>query len=289
MAYVELHCHSNYSFQEGASFMHELLPHAVELGYSALALTDHDNLCGAMEFAKEARSFGIQPIIGAEVTLKGGHHLTLLAETYEGYSNLCQLLSAARITTDRREPELDLQFLRRHSKGLILLSGCRRGEISSLAQAGHLAEAKDIAERYVEWFGIENVYLELQQNLVHGDTQRNRRLVDLAHQMGINVVATNNVHYHTRERHQLHDCLVSVKHLKSLEESHRERRANAEFYLKSPQEMTELFSEYPEAIANTLRIADRCEAFDLTKNLDYRFPDSSVPKGFTQESYLRHL
>ena len=289
MAYVELHCHSNYSFQEGASFIHELLPHAVELGYSALALTDHDNLCGAMEFAKEARSFGIQPIIGAEVTLKGGHHLTLLAETYEGYSNLCQLLSAARITTDRREPELDLQFLRRHSKGLILLSGCRRGGISSLAQAGHLAEAKDIAERYVEWFGIENVYLELQQNLVHGDTQRNRRLVDLAHQMGINVVATNNVHYHTRERHQLHDCLVSVKHLKSLEESHRERRANAEFYLKSPQEMTELFSEYPEAIANTLRIADRCEAFDLTKNLDYRFPDSSVPKGFTQESYLRHL
>ena len=289
MTYVELHCHSNYSFQEGASFIHELLPRAVELGYPAVALTDHDNLCGAMEFAKEARSLGIQPIIGAEVTLKGDHHLTLLAETHEGYSNLCQFLSAARMTTDRREPELDPQFLPEHAKGLILLSGCRKGEIASVAQAGRLSEARDIGERYVEWFGRQNVYLELQQNLVHGDTQRNCRLVDLARQLGIGVVATNNVHYHTRERHQLHDCLVAVKHLKSLEESHRERRPNSEFYLKSPQEMAELFSEYPEAIANTLRIAERCAAFDLTKDLDYRFPDSPVPEGFTQESYLRHL
>ncbi|MCZ6788966.1 MAG: DNA polymerase III subunit alpha [Chloroflexi bacterium] len=289
MAYVELHCHSNYSFQEGASFIHELLPRAVDLGYPALAITDHDNLCGAMEFAKEARSLGVQPIIGAEVTLRGGYHLTLLAETRQGYSNLCQLLSAARMTTDRREPELDPQFLPDHAKGLILLSGCRKGEVASLAQAGLLSEARDVAGQYVEWFGRENVYLELQQNLVHGDTQRNRRLIDLAQQMGVGVVATNNVHYHVRERHQLHDCLVAVKHLKSLEESHRERRANSEFYMKSPQEMTELFSECPEAIANTLRIAERCAAFDLTKDLDYRFPNSPVPQGFTQEGYLRHL
>ena len=289
MSYVELHCHSNYSFQEGASFIHEQLPRAVELGYPALALTDHDNLCGAMEFAKEARSLGIQPIIGAEVTLKGGYHLTLLAETHQGYSNLCQLLSVARITTDRREPELDQQLLAQHAKGLILLSGCRKGEIASLAQSGRLSEARNVARQYVEWFGKQNIYLELQQNLVHNDTQRNRRLVDLARQLGIGVVATNNPHYHTRERHQLNDCLVAVKHLKSLEESHRERRANSEFYLKSPQEMAELFPEYPEAIANTLRIAERCAALDLTKDLDYRFPDSLVPEGFTQESYLRHL
>ena len=289
MAYVELHCHSNYSFQEGASFIHELLPRAAELGYPALAITDHDNLCGAIEFAKEARSLGIQPIIGAEVTLRGGYHLTLLAETRQGYSNLCQLLSAARMTTDRREPELDPQFLSEHAEGLILLSGCRSGEVSSLAQAGRLSEARDVAGRYVEWFGKESVYMELQQNLVHGDTQRNRQMVDLARQVGVGVVATNNVHYHVRERHQLHDCLVAVQHLRSLEESHRERRANSEFYLKSPQEMARLFSECPEAIANTLRIAERCAAFDLTKDLDYRFPDSPVQEGFTQEGYLRHL
>ena len=287
--YVELHCHSNYSFQEGASSIHELLPRTVEMGYPALALTDHDNLCGAMEFARAARSLDIQPIIGAEVTLKDGYHITLLAETRQGYSNLCHLLSTARITTDRREPELDPRFLPDHSQGLILLSGCSKGEVPSLAQRGRLDEARSAAIRYIEWFGTENVYMELQQNLVHGDTPRNRSLVDLARQLGVGVVATNNVHYHVQERHQLHDCLVAIKHLKSLEESHRERRANSEFYLKSPREMSGLFRGCPEAIANTLRIAERCAAFDLTRDLDYRFPDYPVPKGFSQESYLRHL
>ena len=116
MSYVELHCHTNFSFQEGASFTHELLPRAVELGYPALAITDHDNLCGAMEFAREARSLDIQPIIGAEVTMEGGYHITLLAETRQGYGNLCQLLSEARLTTDRREPELDPRFLAEHAR-----------------------------------------------------------------------------------------------------------------------------------------------------------------------------
>ena len=281
MFYVELHCHSNYSFQERASFIHELLPRAVELGYPALALTDHDNLCGAMEFARMARSLDIQPIIGAEVTLAGGHHLTLLAETRQGYSNLCKLLSAARITTDRREPELDPRFLSDHAQGLILLTGCPKGEVPSLAQEGHLDRGREALARYIEWFGMGNVYVELQRNLVHGDTQRNRRLADLARQLEVGVVATNNVHYHIRDRHQLQDCLVAVKHLKSLEESHRERRANTEFYLKSPGEMAALFHDCPEAITTTLRIAEQCSTFDLTKDLDYRFPDYPVPDGFT--------
>ena len=289
MAYVELHCHSNYSFQEGASFIHELLPRAVELGYPALALTDHDNLCGAMEFARSAHSLGVQPIIGAEVTLKGGHHLTLLAENRQGYSNLCRLLSAARMTTDRREPELDPRFLSDHAEGLILLSGCRKGKVPSLIQQGQQDKAEKIARRYVEWFGARNVYMELQQHLVHGDTERNRHLIDLARRLDVGVVATNNVHYHVRERHQLQDCLVSIKHLNRLEESHRQRRANSEFYLKSPREMAALFRDCPEVIANTLHIAERCSAFDLTQDLSYQFPESPVPEGFTQESYLRHL
>ena len=289
MSYVELHCHSNYSFQEGASFIHELLARAIELGYPALALTDHDNLCGAMEFAQATRSLGIQSIIGAEITVTGGYHITLLVETQRGYGNLCRLLSSARMTTDRRNPELDPRFLADHARGLILLSGCSKGEIPSLAQEGRLREAEEVAERYINWFGRENVYLELQQNLVYGDTVRIRCLAQMADKLGIGMVATNNAHYHVKERHQLQDCLVSIKHRKSLEESHRERRANSEFYLKSPKEMAELFSDYPNAIANTVHIARRCASFDLTRDLGYRLPESPVPEGYTQEGYLRHL
>jgi error-prone DNA polymerase len=242
-----------------------------------------------MEFARASRSLEIQPIIGAEVTLKGRGHVTLLAESRRGYGNLCRLLSAARLTTDRREPELEPRFLEQYAEGLILLTGCRKGPVPSLAAEGLLEEAEALARGYIDWFGPNNVYLELQQHLVDGDTRRNRRLVDLSHRLGLGVVATNNVHYHVRERHQLQDCLVAIKHLKGLEESHRERRPNSEFYLKSPQDMEKLFKDCPQAINNTLHIAERCSTFDLTRDLGYRFPDSPVPDEFTQEGYLRHL
>ena len=287
--YVELHCHSNYSFQEGASFIHELIGRAKELDYTALALTDHDNMCGSMEFAKTARSLGIQAIIGAEVTLTGGYHVTLLSETREGYGNLCKLLSYAHVTSDRRNPELNRSFLSDNTKGLILLSGCSNGEMQQHIRNGDMAFAEEIAVQYIEWFGKENFYLELQQNLVYGDTLRIRNLVHLAEQSTVEIVATNNAHYHTRERHQLHDCLVSIKNRKSLEKSHVERRANSEFYLKSQQEMSELFKKYPKALENTSIIANRCSSFDLTRNLNYSLPSSKVPNGYTQDEYLRHL
>ena len=289
MGYVELHCHTNYSFQEGASFIQELLIRAAELGYPSLAITDHDNLCGSMEFARTAHALGVQPIIGVEVTLNGGSQLTLLAENQMGYSNLCNLLSASYLTTGRSEPEVDPRFLADHAQGLILLTGCHNGKVPYLAQHRGMDEAEKIVRCYVDWFGMNNVYVELQQNLVLGDTQRNERLRNIAHRVGIGVVATNNVHYHVRDRHQLHDCLVAIKKRKSLEESHRERRANSEFYLKTAQEMKNLFLDCPEAISNTLHIAERCSAFDLTRDLVYKFPESSVPNGFTQDSYLRYL
>ena len=287
-SYVELHCHSNYSFQEGGSFPHELLTKAKGLGYPALALTDHDNLCGAMEFARTARSLDIQPIVGAEISLVGSHHLTLLAETRRGYGNLCQLLTSARMTTDRREPELDLRFLSEHAEGLILLTGCQKGLVPSLVTKGE-GEAKDALKQYIEWFGRKNVYVELQQNLVYGDTPRNKRLVGLASRLDVPVVATNNVHYHVRERHRLQDCLVAIGHNKTLEQTHRERRANSNFFLKSPSEMAALFDKVPSALSNTLSIAERCQTFDLTKDLGYQFPDASAPDGHSQESYLRKL
>ena len=193
-SYAELHCHSNYSFQEGASSIGELLVRAHELGYRALALTDHDNLCGAMELAQVARSVGIHAITGAEVTLKGGSHVTLLAATQKGYANLCRLISYAHISAGRRSPELDPKHIPEHAEGLLLLTGCGKGPVPGLLMEGRYGEAEEVLRRYLEWFGAPNVYVELQRNLVQGDTQRNRRLVELASKLGSGVVATNNVH-----------------------------------------------------------------------------------------------
>ena len=229
--YAELHCHSNYSFQEGASSTGEVLVRARELGYRALALTDHDNLCGAMEFAQAAKSLGIQAITGAKVTLKGGSHLTLLAATQRGYSNLCRLISYSHISSDRRSPELDSKYMQDHAEGLVLLTGCRKGRVPGLLMEERYAEAEEDLRRYLDWFGTSNVYVELQQNLVQGDTQRNRRLIELSRKLGTDVVATNNVHYHVPRRHRLQDALVAIKSNKSLEETHRERRPNGHFYL----------------------------------------------------------
>ena len=286
--YAELHCHSNYSFREGASSIEELLTRAVELDYRSIALTDHDNLCGAMQFARVARSLDLQPITGAEVTLKGGAHLTLLAETRKGYGNLCRLISYAHIAGDRRNPELDPKYLPDHAEGIILLTGCPGGRVPSLLMDERADQAELEARKYLQWFGPDNVFVELQRNLVYGDTQRNKRLVQLARELGVGVVATNNVHYHVPGRHRLQDALVAVRHNKSLDETHRERRPNASFYLKSPAEMEALFEGIPEAVENSVRIAERC-AFDLTRNLGYRFPDYPVPERYTPQSYLEKL
>jgi len=288
-AYVELHCHSAYSFQEGASWPHELLLRAKELGYPALALTDHDNLTIALDFAQTAKSLGVHPITGAEITLLGGHHLTLLAATAKGYANLCKLLSYAHVKGgDRRAPAVDPAWFGEHGQGLIVLTGCPRGRVPALAAEGKMGEAEAALRQYLDWFGSENVFMELNQNLAQGDRQRNRRLYSLAKHLGVPVVATNNVHYHLPERYRLHDALVAVKHLKSLAESHRERRANNEFYLKSAEEMALLFGGAEEALANTLRIAERC-AFDVTSDMGYQFPAYPVPDGSSELSYLRHI
>ena len=286
--YAELHCHSNYSFQEGASSVEDLLVRSKELGYRALALTDHDNLCGAMHFAQAARTLEMQAITGVEATLKDGSHLTLLAETRQGYSNLCNAVSYSYITGERRDPGLDPGHLPDLSDGVVLLTGCRKGRIPQLLTEERARDAEEQLEQYLDWFGKANVFVELQQNLVRGDTQRNRRLVELARKYDVGVVATNNVHYHAPERHRLQDALVAIHHNRSLEETHRERRPNGQFYLKSPQEMANLFRECPEAIGNTLRIAERCN-FDLTHDLDYRFPDYPVPQDHTPQTYLERL
>jgi error-prone DNA polymerase len=286
--YAELHCHSYYSFHDGASSLEELLLRAKELGYHALALTDHNNLCAAMRFAQLTKSLEIRGIIGAEVTLQGDYHLTLLAKDRQGYSNLCRLITAAHNSGERENPELPPGLLPQHAAGLIVLSGCPQGELSQMVSDSRLSESRALISQYLEWFGRDNYYLELQQNMAPGDTLRNRRLSALAKEMDVKVVAAGNVHYHVRERHQLQDCLVAIRHCKSLEETHRERRPNSEYYLRPEPELEVLFKEFPEALSNTNDIADRC-TLDLTRDLGYVFPDYPVPPGFTPDSYLEKL
>ena len=288
MPYVELHCHSNYSFKEGASHVDELLDRAKELGYPALALTDHDNLCGSMHFAEYARSVGIQPINGVEVTLTDGSHLTLLAENRPGYGNLCQLLSCSYIEGGRETPRLNPEHLKGHAEGVILLTGCPKGKLPSLLAGEQKSQAEAALRQYLDWFGTANVFIELQRNLVRGEAARNRKLIDLSQRLGVGLVATNNVHYHVKERHRLQAALVAVGLNQRLDEALPDLRSNSQYYLKSCRQMEGLFKNYPQAIANTLKIAQRC-SFDLTRDLGYQLPDHPVPAGHTQLSYLREL
>jgi error-prone DNA polymerase len=308
MSYAELHCHSYYSFHDGASSLEELMVRAKDLGYRALAVTDHDNLCGAMQFAQLSRSLEMHGITGAEITLNltpifpgrqgsselpqadstNSFHLTLLAKDRVGYKNLCRLITTAQNAGERNDPTLPPGLLPEHAEGLIALSGCPSGELSQLVTKSRLTEARNLIKQYLDWFGPENYYIELQQNLTFGDIARNIALLKLARETGARVVATGNVHYHVRERHRLQDCLVAIKNCKSLEETHRERRPNSEYYLRPVKELEYLFRDCPEALENTLEIAGRC-TMDLTKDLSYIFPDYPTPEGYTPQTYLEKL
>jgi len=288
MSYAELHAHSNFSFLDGGSHIEELVLRSLELGHTALALTDHDGLHGAMEFAQSARAWGLKPITGAEITLANGHHLTLLCENARGYANLCRLISHAHLDHERGKPRVEPEMLASRTDGLIALSGCRVGEVLALIAHGKHREAEEVARRYSDMFGSSNFFLEMQNNLVYGDTRRNHRLAELAEHVGIGVVASGDVHYHVRQRHRLQDVLVAIRNRMTLDASHRVRRENSEYFLRASDEMGALFRDFPAAISNTQMIAERCE-FDLAKDLDYGFPDCPVPDGESQESYLRQV
>src|SRR5437016_1019101 len=272
--YIELHCHSAYSFLDGASLPEQLALTAANLGYQALALTDHNGIYGAMAFAQEAKSLGLQAITGAEVTLADGSHATLLAETPQGYANLCRLVTEAhRGRVDRRDPRLEFAALEARHEGLIVLSGCRDGLLPRLLRTQGRAAARARAERCGAVFGRENFFVELQRNYVRGDLALTRALRDLAADARLGVVASGDVHYHARERHRLHDVLVAIRHRTTLDGSHSVRRPNSEFLLRPPHEVVALFADCPDAVATTIALAERCRAFDLTRDLGYGFPD----------------
>ncbi len=285
-AYVELHAKSFYSFGVGASHAHELLAQARQFGCPALALTD-TNLCGALEFARLANSLRVRPITGGELTLTDGSRLTLLAGTRQGYSNISRLLTIAN-AADRREPRLDPSHLPHHPEGVVLLTGGRDGPLSRLAAEGRISQARELLGRYLDWYGHGSVYVELQQNLLRGDTGRNGLLARLAAEVGVPVVATNDVHYHVPERSRLQNALVAAGLNTTIDGALPHLLPNHHLHLKTPAEMKRLFAEYPQAVSNTLSVAERC-GFNLASDLDYTLPDPAVPEGYTPESYLRRL
>ncbi|HVH11118.1 MAG TPA: DNA polymerase III subunit alpha [Gemmatimonadales bacterium] len=272
--YSELHCHSAFSFLDGASLPEQLALTASQLGYAALALTDHNGLYGSMAFAHAAQKHGLQAITGAELTLLDGSHVTLVAETPTGYANLCRLITAAHLgQDDRRDPRLDFAALEERHAGLIVLSGCRDGLVPTALRRDGRPAARRLAERCRAVFGAEHFFLELQRNHVRGDRALTAALAELAASLGLGVVASGDVHYHARARHRLHDVLVAIRHRTTLDGAHTVRRPNSEFFLRPPEEVARLFRDCPDAVANTRTIAERCRGFDLTRDLGYTFPD----------------
>ncbi len=244
---------------------------AAELGYDALALTDHEGVFGSLEFAHAAKLAGVRAITGAEVTLAGGAHVTLLVESPRGYANLCRLLTAAHASTRPKEgellaPALDPALFAELNEGLVCLSGCARGGLGS--------RDPNAAAALARVFGPERFFVELQRPFERGDGRRNALLQDLAEHAGVRTVVTGNVHAHHPRRTALQDVLVAIRHNTSLESCEQERRGNRESILRAPADMLELFPSDRDAVRRTAEVAERLE-FDLTAELGYRYPDFS--------------
>ncbi|MCA9895959.1 MAG: PHP domain-containing protein, partial [Anaerolineae bacterium] len=285
--YVELHCHSHYSLLDGASSPQALLSQASELGMPALALTDHDNLYGAVEFATLARQQGIQPIHGAELTLHDKSHITLLVKNEQGWRNLCWLITQAQHNAPKGEAVLQDGALIGHTDGLIALSGCRHSRVmSALLRRDRRAALSAIAQQ-IELFGRENYWLELQHHILPEDDELIYMLAAIAKKLHIGCVATNNVHYAVRDRSRLQDILTCIRHSTHLDDGQKYLRPSSEYYLKSAQEMRTLFKNYPDALVNTLVIADQCQ-FDL-QTIQQELPDYLVPDNVSAAKYLTYL
>ncbi|HWF51298.1 MAG TPA: DNA polymerase III subunit alpha [Solirubrobacteraceae bacterium] len=264
--YVELHCHSAFSFLDGASLPDELVSAALELGYEALALTDHNSVSGSMEFAVSAQGLGLRAIQGAEVNLEDGRHLTLLVEDATGWSSLCRILTRAHAhTREGRGPpsqaSVPLTEVLEHADGLVCLSGCALRGVHDEPTLLRLREV----------FGRDRLRIELQRPFLRDDRARNRQLARVAERLRVPCVATGNVHAHARSRAPLQDAFVAVRVHATLDASEPERRGNFSHVLASPAAMAARFAEHPEAVAESAVLADRLR-FDLGADLGYRYP-----------------
>ena len=302
--FVHLHLHTDYSLLDGACKVEDIADTAKEYNMSAVACTDHGYMSGSIEFYQTMESRGIKPIIGTEFYVANGDrrernsqkphvqgfHLVLLAENFQGYQNLCKLNSAAWLEGHYYKPRIDKEILAEHNDGLIALSACVGGEVSARMLDGEDTKAIESFREYLDMFGTDRFCLELQDHGMKEEAQVNPRLIKLADEYGVPLVATNDVHYLKKEHAKAHDVLLCIGTQSNLQDEDRLKFPSEEFYFKSAEEMKELFSERPDAIHNTVEIAERC---NLTLNLgdeaENHYPVYTVPEGKSREEYLRDL
>jgi error-prone DNA polymerase len=296
-SYVELHCHSAFSMLDGAALPELLVARAVELGYPALALTDHDELGGAVRFAQAGGELGIAAIIGAELTLNARvsvngkrsnapTHIVLLAETREGYGNLSTLITLARMHTARGEPSVDLDTLARHAKGLFALTGCPRGWVPSLAATGDVDDACEATATLLDIFD-RRVAIECWDHGLPEERETSQKLMAIASALDIPWVVTNDVHYAYPRDRVVHDVLCCLKHQRTLDEMGTRLRPNGEWYLKSGAQLLRRWQHAPAGLRNTLAVAERC-TFRL-EQLSPTLPAFPLPPGVSADEYLERL
>ncbi len=296
--FTHLHVHTEYSLLDGSAKIKELVLRAKELGMDSIAITDHGAMYGAVEFYKAAKEVGIKPIIGCEVyvangsrlqkdTKSGYYHLVLLAENEEGYHNLIKLVSYGFLDGFYYKPRVDKELLRKYHKGIIASSACLAGEVARNILQTSYEKAKEAALEYLDIFGEGNFFLELQDHGMREQKVVNHALIRMHEETGIPLICTNDSHYIFQEDAQPHDILLCIQTGKTVLDEDRMRYEGGQFYLKSPQEMAELFSQVPQALENTQKIADRCQ-------VEFRFhelklPRFDVPQGYTAKQYLRKI
>src|SRR5512139_3568221 len=300
--FVHLHLHTEYSLLDGACRLDRLVEKAHALKFPALAITDHGVLYGAIDFYRAAQEKGIKPIIGCEVyvapgsrldkkTTSGGrdvyHHLVLLAKDETGYKNLVRLATAAHLEGYYYKPRIDKELLEKHKEGLVALSGCLASEIPDAILRDQLPKARQAIDWFKQTLGAENFYLELQNHGFPEQAKVNRQLIAWAKEFGLKLVATNDVHYLEKGHSHAHDCLICIGTQTQLSDTKRLKYADEQFYLRSAAEMKARFAEVPEAVRNTLEVADKCNVEIEFGKLHY--PVFHPPEHFTREGYLRHL
>ncbi len=300
LPFTHLHLHTEYSMLDGSSKIDELVRRIKELGMDSVAITDHGVMYGVIDFYKACKREGIHPVIGCEayVAPRGrefkenkydasNYHLVLLAENEAGYANLMKLISFGFVEGFYYKPRIDFELMEKYSEGIIALSACLGGHIPQLILSDQLEEAKEMALKYQSIFGRDNYYLELQRHGYEEETKVNETLVEMSKELGIPLVATNDSHYTYEDDVQSHDILLCIQTNKKVTDQDRMRYLGGQFYVKSPEEMYELFSDHKEALENSYRIANRCQLdfeFGVTK-----LPKFDVPSPYTPVSYLRKL
>ncbi len=300
--FVHLHLHTEYSLLDGACRLDRLVDKARELKFPALAITDHGVMHGAIDFYQEALEKGVKPIIGCEVyvapgsrlekkTSSGGrdvyHHLLLLAKDATGYKNLIQLTTEAHLTGYYYKPRIDKELLAAHKDGLIAFSGCLASEIPDWIMRDQLPKARETVDWFKQTFGADNFYLELQNHGIAEQAKVNRHLIQWAKEFGLNLVATNDVHYIEKSHSHAHDCLICIGTQTLLSDTKRMRYEPEQFYLRSAEEMKARFADTPEAVENTLEVAEKCNLEIEFGKLHY--PVFHPPEHFTREGHLRKL